>query len=92
MQNGTFYRNSEAEPSGCILNKGKYLQSDLESLEQPCKIQVLFVLGHSEFHRISVYTSIILSVGSGNFTREGCPLWQKLLLDPGMCVYLCKHP
>lgn len=77
---------------GVILNMGKYLQSDLESSDQSCKIQVLFVLGHAEFHRIRVYASIILSEGSGSFTCEGCALWQKLFLDPCMCVYLYKHP
>lgn len=74
IQNGTFYRNNEAEAGGRILNMGKYLQSDLESSDQSCKIQVLFVLGHSEFHRIRVYTSVILSEGSGSFTCEGCAL------------------
>lgn len=92
MQNGTFYRNNEAEAGGCILNMEKYLRSDLESSDQSCKIQVLFVLGHSEFHRIRVYTSIILSEGSGSFPWEGCALWQKLFLDLCMCVYLYKHP
>lgn len=92
MQNGTFYRNNEAEAGGCILNTGKYLQNDLESSDQSCKNQILFVLGHSEFHRIRVYTSVILSEGSGSFTCEGRALWQKLFLDPCMCVYLYKHP
>lgn len=70
IQNGTFYRNNEAEAGGCILNMGKYLQSDLESSDQSCKTQVPFVLGHSEFHGIRVYTYVILSEGSGSFLLE----------------------
>lgn len=92
MQNVIVCRNNEAEAGGCILNIGKYLQSDLESSDQSCKIQVPFSSGHSEFHRIRVYTSVSLSEGTGSLTGKGCALWWKLFIHVCMSVYLDTHP
>lgn len=92
MQNVTVYRNDEAEAGGCILNMGKYLQSDLESSDQSCQIQVPLGSGHSEFCRIRGYKSVILYEGSGSSTCKGCALWWKLFIHICTCVYLYTHP
>lgn len=88
MQNVSVHRNDEAEAGGCILNMEKYLQSDLESSNQSCRIQVPFGLGHSVFHQIRVYMSVILSEGSGSFICNVCALWWKLFVHVCTCVYL----
>lgn len=92
MQNVTVSRKDEAEAGRCILSMGKYFQSDLESLDQSCQIQVPFGSGHSEFCRIRAYKSVILSEGSGRFTCQHCALWWKLFIHICTCVFLYTHP